>query len=383
MKKVLALVLAVIMVCTMAFAANVVNAGTIVIGGGNASTTPGETYAQLVPGSTLTVKFNDGTKFYTEGTGANEKLVPAKNTVTVTFSKGAEWVASQGWVQVKNANNNGSTVIVGTGENIKYYEYQITLKQDYTKAYDEKVCDLSISKITLRADGYAEDTQFAETNTSKIVFGVGYVTADIAVAFDANGNLTAPTHANLENGTIYTIKSITVGNKATSTATASMSYPAIGGTGMTASIALAVGQKMLYVASEKGVSFIEGVDKGYKEAELVAPTTKGFNEFNTTAKVVFNQGAANADKVYNVYAKDLSGKVTKLAATLDRGVLTFNVPALSAFIITTGSVTATAVEPATPGSTTNPGTGANDVVGVAAALAVVALVSGAAISLKK
>ena len=383
MKKVLALILAVIMVCTMAFAANVVNAGTIVIGGGNASTTPGETYAQLVPGSTLTVKFNDGTKFYTEGTGANEKLVPAKNTVTVTFSKGAEWVASQGWVQVKNANTNGSTVIVGTGENIKYYEYQITLKQDYTKAYDEKVCDLSISKITLRADGYAEDTQFAETNTSKIVFGVGYVTADIAVAFDANGNLTAPTHANLENGTIYTIKSITVGNKATSTATASMSYPAIGGTGMTASIALAVGQKMLYVASEKGVSFVEGVDKGYKEAELVAPTTKGFNEFNTTAKVVFNQGAANADKVYNVYAKDLSGKVTKLAATLDRGVLTFNVPALSAFIITTGSVTATAVEPATPGSTTNPGTGANDVVGVAAALAVVALVSGAAISLKK
>ncbi len=383
MKKVLALVLAVIMVCTMAFAANVVNAGTIVIGGGNASTTPGETYVQLVPGSTLTVKFNDGTKFYTEGTGANEKLVPAKNTVTVTFSKGAEWVASQGWVQVKNANSNDSTVIVGTGENIKYYEYQITLKQDYTKAYDEKVCDLSISKITLRADGYAEDTQFAETNTSKIVFGVGYVTADIAVAFDANGNLTAPTHANLENGTIYTIKSITVGNKATNTATASMSYPAIGGTGMTASIALAVGQKMLYVASEKGVSFVEGVDKGYKEAELVAPTTKGFNEFNTTAKVVFNQGAANADKVYNVYAKDLSGKVTKLAATLDRGVLTFNVPALSAFIITTGSVTATAVEPATPGSTTNPGTGANDVVGVAAALAVVALVSGAAISLKK
>ena len=38
---------------------------------------------------------------------------------------------------------------------------------------------------------------------------------------------------------------------------------------------------------------------------------------------------------------------------------------------------------ASTGTTTNPGTGANDVVGVAAALAVVALVSGAAISLKK
>ena len=42
-----------------------------------------------------------------------------------------------------------------------------------------------------------------------------------------------------------------------------------------------------------------------------------------------------------------------------------------------------AVGTTTPGTTTNPGTGANDVVGVAAALAVVALVSGAAISLKK
>ena len=51
-------------------------------------------------------------------------------------------------------------------------------------------------------------------------------------------------------------------------------------------------------------------------------------------------------------------------------------------VVTTATLTTT-VAPAEGTTTTNPGTGANDVVGVAAALAVVALVSGAAISLKK
>ena len=126
-------------------------------------------------------------------------------------------------------------------------------------------------------------------------------------------------------------------------------------------------------------------DTGYTDAGIAASgNARGANNFNTPVKVVFNQGKENAAKVYNVYAKDLSGKITKLAATLDRGVLTFTVPALSYFIVTSDTVTASATQtPTTPGTTTNPGTGANDVVGVAAALAVVALVSGAAISLKK
>ena len=71
---------------------------------------------------------------------------------------------------------------------------------------------------------------------------------------------------------------------------------------------------------------------------------------------------------------------------VDDGVATFKLPAYSALVAVDGTLTtvaAPAADTTATGTTTNPGTGANDVVGVAAALAVVALVSGAAISLKK
>ena len=360
MKKVLALVLAVIMVCTMAMAFTPTT--SVVPGGGTASTTASDTYVPIEPGETLVVKFTGASINTKDG-----KFDADKNTVAVTFTKGAEWVASKGWVEVKDPTVN--SVTVGS----KNYEYQITLKQDYTKALDTKVCDLSISKITLRADGYDTQTIFEETKDVKCAYAVGYETADIDVTFNANGELTTSTA--LENGTIYTIKSITDNGKSVSTASAAKVYT-IGGQKMTATMDLNVGQKILYVAN--GVDFAT-TDKGYTGNNVVG---NSFNQFNTPVKVVLNQGETNAEKVYNVYAKDLTGKITKLAATLDRGVLTFKVPALSTFIVTTDSVTATATE-TTPGTTTNPGTGANDVVGVAAALAVVALVSGAAISLKK
>mgnify|MGYP007112795412 CR=1 FL=1 len=109
------------------------------------------------------------------------------------------------------------------------------------------------------------------------------------------------------------------------------------------------------------------------------------NIYNLPMTGVLEQTDVNAAKLYKVYAKGIDGKVASVAATLDNGVLKFNVPALSTVIVTTDSLTVTAstTTPAGTGTTTNPGTGANDVVGVAAALAVVALVSGAAISLKK
>ena len=375
MKKVLALVLAVVMVCTMAMAITVTNTDKVVIGGGTASTTPTDEYAQLVPGSTLVVKF-DTTKvnLYTEGTGASEKFVPAKNTVTATFTKGAEWVASQGWVEVKAATTDSITV------NGHYYEYQIVLKQDFTKTYNKNVCDLSISAITLRADGYDTQSIFAESKTVKCAYGVGYTTADLGVTVAADGTVTTSPAA-LASGTIYTVKTIDNNGKPVNSATVALAYPAVGA-GLVAEMPVSVGQKVLYASFG---NLFTTADTGYTDAGIAASgNARGANNFNTPVKVVFNQGKENAAKVYNVYAKDLSGKITKLAATLDRGVLTFTVPALSYFIVTSDTVTASATQtPTTPGTTTNPGTGANDVVGVAAALAVVALVSGAAISLKK
>ena len=103
-----------------------------------------------------------------------------------------------------------------------------------------------------------------------------------------------------------------------------------------------------------------------------------FDRFTTESTAVANYTITDAKASYNAYSIAADGTVAKLNATLEDGVMTFSTP-VKAVVVVDGSMTTT---PATPG-TTNPGTGANDVVGVAAALAVVALVSGAAISLKK
>ena len=85
---------------------------------------------------------------------------------------------------------------------------------------------------------------------------------------------------------------------------------------------------------------------------------------------------------YNAYAVDAKNNVTKLAVVVDDGVATIKVPAYSVAIVYEGTLKNVKAAAAAE-EVTNPGTGANDVVGIAAALAVVALVSGAAISLKK
>ena len=106
MKKVLALVLAVIMVCTMAMA--------VKVEGTTNSGTSGGDYAVVNPGTTLKVTFtpaddndqtkDDGIHFYLK----DGKFVPANNVVTVTFAKGGELVASQGWVKTGNDDTAAS-----------------------------------------------------------------------------------------------------------------------------------------------------------------------------------------------------------------------------------------------------------------------------------
>ena len=100
-----------------------------------------------------------------------------------------------------------------------------------------------------------------------------------------------------------------------------------------------------------------------------------------------------ADEDVYIYTYDKNGKVTDAGfkfvvekdprTGVETGTWTLTTNSLGALIITDGPLTASAAGTTEGGTTTNPGTGANDVVGVAAALAVVALVSGAAISLKK
>ena len=341
MKKVLALVLAVIMVCTMAMAVDVTTTTT-------PSGTSAGPYAVAKPGTSLEVSFNettDGIHFYLNKDG---KFVPANNVVSVTFAKGGELVASQGWVKTGNDDTAAS------------YKYFINLKQDLNRVADTKVADIQISAITFKSTGYDLVKVFAPTSAAGYMsFAYGYENVNVVLQEDGTVSFDA--------GKITTIASLLDKNgKEVNNLNVKLN-------GMTYSFVK--GQKVYSLASA-----------------IAAPTTTGTpvatyqNLLNTTAKVVYEKGV-NADTTYRVYAKGADGKVLSVVATTSDGVMSFTVPAMSTVIVTTevlatsGTASTGSTTPA--GSTTNPGTGANDVVGVAAALAVVALVSGAAISLKK
>ena len=346
MKKVLALVLAVIMVCTMAMAVTVTTTTT-------PSGTSSGPYEIATPGSSLKVTLTeatdsaagDGIHFYLK----DGKFVPANNVVTVTFAKGGELVASQGWVKT------------GTGDTAADYEYLITLKQDLNRAADTKVADIQISAITFKSTGYDLVKVFAPTSAAGYMsFAYGYENVNVVLQEDGTVSFDA--------GKITTIASLLDKNgKEVNNLNVKLN-------GMTYSFVK--GQKVYSLASA-----------------IAAPTTTGTpvatyqNLLNTTAKVVYEKGD-KADTTYRVYAKGADGKVLSVVATTSDGVMSFTVPAMSTVIVTTevlatsGTASTGTTTPA-GSTTTNPGTGANDVVGVAAALAVVALVSGAAISLKK
>jgi len=336
MKKVLALVLAVIMVCTMAMAVDVTTTTT-------PSGTSAGPYAVAKPGTSLEVAFNettDGIHFYLNKDG---KFVPANNVVTVTFAKGGELVASQGWVKT------------GTGDTAGDYQYFINLKQDLNRVADTKVADIQISAITFKSTGYDLVKVFAPTSAADYKsFAYGYNNVNVVLQEDGTvsfnpGEVTTIASLLDKNGKEVNSLNVKVDN---------MTYSFV------------KGQKV-YSALAADIT---------APATTVTPVATYQNLLNTTAKVVYEKGV-NADTTYRVYAKGADGSVVDLGATFNANkVLTATATLTGPVIVTDKAITATA---ASTGTTTNPGTGANDVVGVAAALAVVALVSGAAISLKK
>ena len=378
MKKVLALVLAVIMVCTMAMA--------VTIGGASEWVDPtapivGEAkdYAAVIPGNSII--------FTTEELKIPSNVKATNCTVTVTFDKGSDLVATKGWVKT------------GADE----YKYVITTKTSSTATQDDKA-DIVISAIkvvqtgvkaplldakysTKDADGnvlyyvvnnntYKANDDFSGAATKKLgtdvddtwmfvmAFDYGYKADKITLNKDMDLVVNVNTIYTVEKGNV---KAVDVTEK---------------DAGVEFTYSLKAGQKVMFTK----VGFV---------ADLGEAATKKLNE-NVEAKeaeitpVVENVMAPNAPiaiyvdnqkegaKLYMVNAdgtlKDLNAKFD------DNKVLTATATITGPVILSDKALTSTSTE---TGTTTNPGTGANDVVGVAAALAVVALVSGAAISLKK
>ena len=376
MKKVLALVLAVIMVSTMAMALTV---------GGDAYT-PTEDPDKLVninPGTIIAIEKSDLEKwdlelfedtFAPEVKNDDGKVI-GKNTLKVSFGKGTDLVASQGWVEVEKG----------------VYQYQIALKENDSMELDEK-SDLTFEKVTLRATGNTKDQvvvfdgktdkdtdELLPGHADKLLFDVGYEVVEMALDEDSelvlDGDIQKVLFEGYRRGIIIKVaKGKSPSNSGNLVLSDDIDW--------ILNIPVKVGQKFFVFDTVN--CGIEPDDKVLDKLDAVGDKCWGINPSSlTTETKVGEYDLLDWGKDDSLYAYNVrTGKFTRLNEKFEDGVLTFNVPAFSWIFSCEGTIVGATAE-TTTGTTTNPGTGANDVVGVAAALAVVALVSGAAISLKK
>ena len=396
MKKVLALVLAVIMVCTMAMAVTV---------GGTTTTTPTPStyqYSKVVfPG--LSIKF-DKTDLVT-GTGItlnDDDIKDGKIKVSVAFERGADKIASQGWVKdgadwkYVLTTKEGVVAADGTPDIIiasivvsKTGVYAPLNKLTFTKTEADgtvKYASNLIANIpTMNNDSGFNTMKTIADSTNGVGlclgFDYGYLSDDIVIAADGL-SITAPT--TIAENTIYTVKrtaaanaksSVTLGEKATAASPFGYFYT------------LKAGESVMF--TDIGTVPNNSTSAPYKalyknlldhDAVIVANSQLESVKMPSKAVTLTYDGAKDNYKMYMVKA---DGSVVDLNAKFDDNKVLTATATLTGPVIVTDKALTAAAAPATPGTTTNPGTGANDVVGVAAALAVVALVSGAAISLKK
>ena len=387
MKKVLALVLAVIMVCTMAMAVEV-----------NTPTTPGNSTSDYAYSVTLypgkSIIFDKADLGMTDV--SDDDVKAGKYNVDITFERGADFIASKGWVKTATGYRyvltakDSVVAIDGTpdiiisaikvtkvGQNKTFYSVQYTDKlADGTATYATHTKD---GKPTVTAQDFKPMKDIADSTNGIALclgFDFGYEPGKIVIAKD--GKSVTP-DAFVEN-TLYSVvrtqeanakSSVTLGKYATTENPFGYTYT------------LKAGETVMFanignVNIDNTTAAGKALNKNLldRDATIVA---KLENELMPNKAVSITvDGAKDGYKVYMVKA---DGSVVDLGATFNANkVLTATATLTGPVIVTDKAITATA---ASTGTTTNPGTGANDVVGVAAALAVVALVSGAAISLKK
>ena len=387
MKKVLALVLAVIMVCTMAMAVEV-----------NTPTTPGNStsdYAYSVtiyPGKSII--FDKADLGMTDV--SDDDVKAGKYNVDITFERGADFIASKGWVKTATGYRyvltaKDSVVAIDGTPDIIISAIKVTKvgqnKTFYSAQYTDKLADGTATYATHTKDGKPTVTvqdfkpmkDIADSTNGIALclgFDFGYEPGKIVIAKD--GKSVTP-DAFVEN-TLYSVvrtqeanakSSVTLGKYATTENPFGYTYT------------LKAGETVMFanignVNIDNTTAAGKALNKNLldRDATIVA---KLENELMPNKAVSITvDGAKDGYKVYMVKA---DGSVVDLGATFNANkVLTATATLTGPVIVTDKAITATA---ASTGTTTNPGTGANDVVGVAAALAVVALVSGAAISLKK
>lgn len=391
MKKVLALVLAVIMVCTMAMAVKVDTTTT--------ATAPTSSYqysAVIAPGESIIFDKAD----LAAGLNDND-IKDGKIKVSITFERGADKVASQGWVKTNDAADPykyviatkegvvaadgtpdiiiASIVVTQTGKYAPLNEMKFTKTEaDGTVKYASNLI-ASIPTMHNNSGFNTLKTIADSTNGLGLCLGFDYGYNTGKIVLDAKGNGFTANPAVAAN-ILYSVERDAVVNAKFSAVEAKAVSP------FTYSYTLKAGETVMFtelgvVDASTSTAAGKALNKNLLDHDAIIVNSFGAADLYMPNKAV-TLAVDNAKDGYKLYMVKADGSVVDLNAKFDSNkVLTATAVLTGPVIITDKALTATGT--AAGSTTTNPGTGANDVVGVAAALAVVALVSGAAISLKK
>ncbi len=338
MKKVLALVLAVMMLATVAFAAVTPGNGT--------------TAGSALPGDTITL---DATMFYLNGDGTSTQL---DNTVTFT---------SEYFSISRKVFESGSSLVESVAFNDDDAVIEIKLKQDYdlkapTKAnlvLDE--LDIKCKKDTGVADkGKTYKLNSYAEGSTWVSWVVGYAENTIGTGLSAGDEILNANFTDINK----VDKDLAYGV---------LTFDAMD-TDVNVSVRVFAKETYNLAQSTKVDSAIL-VANADADADITGLNFKAAPTFNSTATVYFYKPEDSF--IYEVK----NGKLVDCNAkwSEDDGAFVLKTRTLGSYVFSDVELDAASEDE----SVENPDTGANDVVGIAAALGAVALVSAAAVSLKK
>lgn len=347
MKKVLALVLAVAMMSTVAFAASETifngydgaahNAPSTPVKDGPFAYGPDDDFS--IGSSDLNM---DGNKAVSDLNTDNYSIKK------VTYKSGKAYIAS-----IELDDDEGD-------------ELTVTFKKDYSVDKSKAV----EAFIELRGKG-----SDVNVKTVNIKFSTTYGIDVNTVYIDEDGDID---ETDLDFDMINKFKPKKVDNKEVGNPYGTLSFDTDDGD-TSVEVRVYDGDKF-YLAHDYDADKKVLVANADSDAEISFLNFNAKPSFNSTATVYFYQ----VDEDGFVYELTGEGKIKKSAAkwSEDDGCWVLKTRTLGSYVFSDKALTSAAAADTTD-NTTNPDTGANDVVGIATALAVVSLVAAGAVSLKK
>ncbi len=400
MKKVLALVLAVMMLATVAFAANDVDA-----------VSPKATKkASVTPGGRLDISIN----YSDSGNGEIIKVYGSENQVQAQAADGAvkgdptygifRSVTTENYSITRIKYEHGKNLITGITINDKEERVEVNFKDDLNntgrKDFEVRFTLKGKGKMTLKDDEVARYNDYMNLTGEKaavrgekvsipdikytIIGTVGYGKVEMSIGDDQDEEIeNLESHGiNLDSDVVKFVRSeklvpgytTRVAGAYTADAILTQEY----GDALTLEARVYHNDVLFFdvgYAPDRDIIGRLADSDADMDFYLFNSDTK-FTTFNSNAKLYFNDADEN-DFVYQIKDK----KLVKVGTySEDDGCWVVKTRTLGQYVVSDVELKEFEATGSVDG---NPDTGANDVVGIATALAAVALVSAAAVSLKK